>query len=107
MVTRITYFAIVDDLSSREEPVGGLRRIEHDGGAHDERFGHDLEWTRSRPRCSGERDDADSDLYQISVDEASRIVERIRRTVTRHRASGTGWLLGCLRSPGRRSGPPT
>jgi len=82
MAARITYYAIADDLSSPEEPVGVLRRIERDGGAHDERFGHDLTWTRSRLRCSSERGDTDSDLYKISEDEANRIVERIRRTVT-------------------------
>src|SRR5947209_20362267 len=82
MATRITYFAIADDLSSPEEPVGVLRRIEWDGGGHDERFGHNLTWTRSRLRCSSERGDEDSDLYKISEDEADRIVERIRRTVT-------------------------
>ena len=82
MATRITYYAIADDLSSPEEPVGVLRRIEWDGGTRDERFGHDLEWKCGRPWCSNERGDGDSDLYKISVAEASRIVERIRRTVT-------------------------
>ena len=81
MATRVTYYAIADDLSSPEEPVGVLRRIEWNGGAREERFGHDLEWTRSRLRCS-ERGYGDSDMYKISVDEAHRIVERIRRTVT-------------------------
>jgi hypothetical protein len=82
MAARITYYAIADDLSSPEEPVGVLRRIEWDGGAQDERFGHDLAWTRSRPWCSNERCDEGGDLYKVSADEASRIVERIRRTVT-------------------------
>jgi hypothetical protein len=82
MATRITYFAIADDLSSPEEPVGVLRRTEWDGGGHDERFGHNLTWIHSRLRCSSERGDEDSDLYEISEDEADRIVERIRRTVT-------------------------
>jgi hypothetical protein len=82
MVTRTTYFAIVDDLSTRKEPVGVLRRIEHDGGEHDEQFGHDLEWTRSPLLYSHERGDGDNDLYEISEDEANRIVERIRRSVT-------------------------
>jgi len=82
MVTRTTYFAIVDDLSTREEPVGVIRRIEHNGGEHDEQFGYDLEWTRSPLLYSYERGDGDNDLYEISEDEANRIVERIRRSVT-------------------------
>jgi hypothetical protein len=90
MTTRITYYAIADDLSSPEEPIGVLRRTERDGSGHDERFGHDLEWTRSQLRCSNERGAVDSDLYKISEDEANRIVERIRRTVTGARRRGTG-----------------
>ena len=82
MATRITYYAIADDLSSPEEPVGVLRRIEWDGGAREERFGDDLEWTRSQLRRSNERGFGDSDTYKISADEAQRIVERIRRIVT-------------------------
>ncbi len=47
MTTKITYYAIVDDLSSREEPSGVLRRIEHDDGERDEAFTRSLEWKRS------------------------------------------------------------
>jgi hypothetical protein len=82
MATKITYYAIVDDLSSREEPVGVLRRVEHDQGEHDEQFGHDLKWTRSPLLYSYERGDGDNVLYKISEDEANQIVERIRRTVS-------------------------
>ena len=32
MPEKITYYAIVDDLSSRDDPAGVLRRIVHDGG---------------------------------------------------------------------------
>lgn len=82
MTTKVTYYAVVDDLSSKEEPVGVLRRIEHEGGERDEQFGHDLQWTRSPLLYSYERGDGDNDLYEISEDEAERIVERIRRSVT-------------------------
>ena len=82
MTTKITYYAIVDDLSSREEPVGVLRRIEHDDGERDEQFGNDLQWTRSPLLYSYERGDGDNELHEISQDEANRIVDRIRRTAT-------------------------
>lgn len=82
MTTKMTYYAIVDDLSSREEPIGVLRRVEHDDGERDEQFGHDLQWTRSPLLYSYERGDGDNELYEISEDEADRIVERIRRSVT-------------------------
>jgi hypothetical protein len=78
MPTRITYYAIVDDLSSREEPAGVLRRIEHDNGERDEAFTRSLEWERSASLYSYERGNRDAEFYEISEDEANRIVERIR-----------------------------
>ena len=79
MKDKVTYFAIIDDFSSEEEPAGVLRRIEHDGGEHDEQFGHDLVWTRSPLLYAFERGDGDNQLVQISAEEAERIVERISR----------------------------
>jgi hypothetical protein len=85
MATKVTYYAIVDDMSSREEPAGVLRRIEHDGGERDEAFTRSLEWKRSASLYSYERGNADAEFYEITEDEADRIVERIRRTVTGER----------------------
>ena len=82
MPTRITYYAIVDDLSSRDEPAGVLRRIEHDDGERHEAFTRSLEWQRSASLYSYERGNRDAEFYEVSEDEANRIVERIRRTVT-------------------------
>ncbi|HWG02068.1 MAG TPA: hypothetical protein VG164_09530 [Trebonia sp.] len=84
MPTKITYYAIVDDLSSRERPAGVLRRIEHDNGERDEAFTRNLEWKRSSSLYSFERGNADAEFYEISEDEANRIVERIRRSVSGH-----------------------
>ena len=81
MPTGSTYYAIVDNHTSREEPGGVLRRVEHDNGEYDEEFGHDLQWTRSWVLYSYERGNGDNQLYEISEDEANRIVERIRRSV--------------------------
>jgi hypothetical protein len=82
MATKVTYYAIVDDLSSREEPAGVLRRIEHDDGERDEAFTRSLEWRRSASLYSYERGNRDAELYEITEEEADRIVERIRRSVT-------------------------
>jgi hypothetical protein len=84
MPTKVTYYAIVDDYSSREAPTGVLRRTETDETRNDEQFGHDLEWTYSPLLYSYERGNMDNKLFEISEDEANRIVERIRRTVERH-----------------------
>ncbi len=43
MAEQVTYYAIVDDYSSREEPAGVLRRVKHDEGQRDEAFGRDLQ----------------------------------------------------------------
>jgi hypothetical protein len=78
----ITYYAIVDEFSSREKPAGVLRRVKHDGGQRDEAFGRDLQWGHTSLLYSFERGNADNNLIEISEDEANRIVERIRATVT-------------------------
>jgi hypothetical protein len=80
MPTNVTYYAIVDDQSSREEPAGVLRRVEHDNGERDEAFTRNLEWKRSASLYSYERGNSDAEFYEITEDEANQIVERIRRT---------------------------
>jgi hypothetical protein len=81
MQKKITYYAMVDDLSSREEPAGVLRRTEDDGGQHDEAFTRNLEWEYSWSLYSYERGNRDAELYEVSKEEADRIVDRIRRSV--------------------------
>jgi hypothetical protein len=82
MRQKVTYYAIVDDLSSREEPAGVLRRIEDDEGESDEAFTQSLVWKRSSSLYAAERGNLDNKFIEISEDEANRIVERIRATVT-------------------------
>jgi hypothetical protein len=59
-----------------------LRRIVHDDGERDEAFTRSLEWKRSASLYSYERGNADVEFYEIAEDEAERIVERIRRSVS-------------------------
>ncbi len=82
MPTKITYYAIVDDHSGREGPGGVLRRVEDDNGEYDEEFGSDLAWTRSWLLYSYERGNMDAEFYEITEEDANRIVEQIRRAVT-------------------------
>jgi hypothetical protein len=82
MPTKITYYAIVDDLSTRENPAGVLRRVQHDNGERDEAFTRNLEWKRSSSLYSYERGNADAEFYEITEDEANRIVDRIRHSVS-------------------------
>jgi hypothetical protein len=79
MAEEITYYAIVNEFSSREHPGGVLRRIKHDGGQRDEASTRDLVWKRSASLHSAERGDTMNDFYPITEDEAMEIVDRIRR----------------------------
>lgn len=78
MNERISYYAIVDDRSSREQPAGVLRRVEDEEGERDEAFGRDLQWGRTSLLYSAERGNGDHEFVPIAEDEAMRIVERIR-----------------------------
>ena len=81
MSEQTTYYAIIDDFSSRNEPAGVLRRIKHGGGQRDEAFGRDLMWSHSTLLYSGERGNLDNKFVEISEEEAERIVARIRASV--------------------------
>jgi hypothetical protein len=78
MTDKITYYAIVDQFSSRERPAGVLRRVENDEGEVDEAFSRNLKWEFSALLYSAERGDLANDFVPIGEDEAERIVERIR-----------------------------
>jgi hypothetical protein len=83
MADKITYYAVVNDLSSRERPAGVFRRsYTEDGGKLDEAFTRNLIWERSWLLVSTERGDLVNEFIEITEDEANQIVERIRATVT-------------------------
>ena len=104
MPAKITYYAIVNEFSSRERPGGVVRRIEDDDGQRTRRS--PATWSGSTlDLYSYERGDGDNELHEISEDEANRIVERIRRTVagTRDAPPASGVSASGLGS-GRASG---
>ena len=78
MAEKITYYAIIDEFSSRDRPAGVLRRVENDEGEIDEVFSRNLKWEFSPLLYSAERGDLANDFVPIGEEEASRIVERIR-----------------------------
>jgi len=83
MPDKATYYAVVDDLSSREQPAGIFRRTyTEDGGRSDEAFTRNLVWEFSPALISADRGDLQNDFIEITVDEADQIVERIRTRVT-------------------------
>jgi hypothetical protein len=78
MADKITYYAIIDDSTSRDHPAGILRRIENDEGEIDEVFSRNLTWEFSSLLYSAEHGDLTNDFTVITQDEADQIVERIR-----------------------------
>jgi len=78
MAETITYYAIIDEFSSRETPGGVLRRVKNENGITDEAFSEDLKWEFSPLLAGAERGDTMFDFIPISEAEAGRIVARIR-----------------------------
>ena len=79
MPDKITYYAIVNDLSSREQPAGVFRRTyTEDGGRSDEAFTRELIWEYSTSLISAERGDLQNEFIEITEDEANQIVAWIR-----------------------------
>jgi hypothetical protein len=83
MPDKVTYYALVNNLSSRERPASVFRRTYTEaGGKRDELFSRDLAWEFSPLLVSAERGDLQNEFIEITEDEANQIVDRIRATVT-------------------------
>ncbi len=82
MTDKITYYAIFDEDTSRENPRTVLRRVETDEGQVDELFSRDLTWKRSPLLHAANRGDTMFDFTEISVEEADQIVNRVRSQTT-------------------------
>jgi hypothetical protein len=76
------YYAIVDDLSSRDQPISVLRRSYRDGGRRDEAFTQDLVWQRSSLLISAERGDLENEFIEITAEQADEIANRIRQSAS-------------------------
>ena len=83
MSDKVTYYAVVNDLSSRERPAGLFRRTyTNDGGRSDEAFTRKLRWEYSTTLISSERGDVQNEFIEITAEEANRIEARIRTEAT-------------------------
>jgi hypothetical protein len=83
MTEKITYYAIIDNYTSRERPRTVLRRVVNDEGQTDEVFSRNLRWEFSPLLYSAERGDLANDFVPIDAAEAARIVARIRDSGSR------------------------
>ena len=79
MADNVTYYAVVNELSSREQPGGLFRRTYFGtGGKCDEAFTTDLVWERSASLVSAERGDLLNEFIEISEVEANQLMEELR-----------------------------
>jgi hypothetical protein len=79
MSDKVTYYAIVDELSSRGRPAGMFRRTYFEaGGKRDEAFTTHLTWERSSSLVSAERGDLENEFIEITEDEANQLMEELR-----------------------------
>jgi hypothetical protein len=79
MADKVIYYAVVNDLSSRDRPAGLFRRTYTEaGGLRDEAFTRNLIWKNSSTLVSAERGDLENDFIEITEDEASQLMEQLR-----------------------------
>jgi hypothetical protein len=79
MADKVIYYAVVNDLSSRDRPAGLFRRTYTEaGGLRDEAFTRNLIWKNSSTLVSAERGDLENDFIEVTEDEASQLMEQLR-----------------------------
>lgn len=79
MPDKVTYYAVIDERSSRERPAGLFRRtFTEAGGLRDEAFTTNLVWKGSSSLISAERGDLQYEFVEISENEANQIMEQLR-----------------------------
>jgi hypothetical protein len=79
MPDKITYYAVVADDRTIDNPYGLVRRLEHDDGPSDEGLRKDFSWARTPAIVEWERGDLGPELVEVSHEQASRIVEYFRQ----------------------------
>ena len=79
MPDKITFYAIVDGESTRDRPLGLLRRLEFDrNGFTDEGLRSDFSWDFTPLIVEWEHGDFVYDLVEVSHEQASKIIEYLR-----------------------------
>jgi hypothetical protein len=79
MSDKVTFYAVVNDLSSSQHPAGLFRRTyTAAGGLRDEAFTRNLVWKNSPSLVSAERGDLENEFIEITEDEAHQLMEVLR-----------------------------
>jgi hypothetical protein len=83
MTASTTYYAILNEDSTPDQPVGVFRRVKTEKGQIDEAFSRNLKWEFSPLLYSAERGDTMYDFAEITEEEANRVIDRIRAEADR------------------------
>jgi hypothetical protein len=79
MPDKITYYAVIDDDTSPEEPYGLVRRLEFDGdGFTDETLRRDFSWNFTPAIVEWRRGDLSYELVEVSHAQAMKIIDYFR-----------------------------
>jgi hypothetical protein len=78
MPHKITYYAVVGEDRTIDNPYGLVRRLEHDDGPSDEGLRKDFSWTFSPSIVEWKHGDLDDELVEVSHEQASKIIEYFR-----------------------------
>jgi hypothetical protein len=74
----ITYYAVIADNRTIENPCGLVRRLEHDDGPSDESMRTDFSWAASPLIAEWERGGLGHQLVEITHAQASQIIAYFR-----------------------------
>jgi hypothetical protein len=79
MPDKVIFYAVVNDLSTRDRPAGLFRRTYTEaGGLRDEAFTRNLVWKNSSSLVAAERGDLQNDFIEITENEANQLMEQLR-----------------------------
>ena len=79
MPDKITYYAIIGEERTVDNPYGLARRLEHDDGPSDEALRRDFSWQATPVIVEWERGDFEDELVEVSHQQASKIIEYFRQ----------------------------
>lgn len=80
MHDKITFYAIVDDATTADEPLGLVRRLEFGNtGISDEGLRRDFSWGFTAIIVEWERGDFSYELVEVSHTQADKIIDYLRK----------------------------
>ena len=78
MPDKITYYAIIGEDRTIDNPYGLARRLEHDDGPSDEALRKDFSWKFTPVITEWERGDFADELIEVSHEQADKNIQYFR-----------------------------